>query len=126
MDVPGLEKLKAAAPDAARWHFTTVWSLRFWQDEDGSAIDLEMISDRRSPNLVMRLRFTGVVDLKLENFGGVPTQVMASTSSTSGTRAGTGCSGRSSISRTTSSISTPAPRRSSPWNRCVTEDRCSQ
>ena len=74
MDVPGFEKLKAMSPNASLLHFTTVEGLRVWRDEDGSAIDLEMVSDRRAPNLVMRLRFTGVVSLKLQDFGDFPTQ----------------------------------------------------
>lgn len=76
MEVDGIEKLTSVSPKSSLLDFRTVKSLRFCQEESGAAIELEMISGPPGPELVMRLRFTGVVGLRLEGFGSLETRIM--------------------------------------------------
>lgn len=75
----GLEQLEFAMGDVSFTPFSKVVSLVFFEDCQNSDLDysviLELESDLRNDNYRMKMKFEGVRELKVLNFGNRPTQI---------------------------------------------------
>ena len=79
LKIPGQDKIEAVIGRTGYTAFSKVSALTFWEDselaEPGYSVTLALESDRPGENYRIRMRFSGVKDLTLKDFGGWPTQI---------------------------------------------------
>ena len=73
--IHGLEKLRAVTGNESFQGFSQVNSLTFADDEQGYSLILVLENETPSAKVQLAMRFTHVIDLRLREFGGKPTQI---------------------------------------------------
>jgi hypothetical protein len=77
--IQGQAKLASVVGKAGFTAFSKVCSLTFFEDPEtrrpGYSLLLVLETDRSSQNYRLRLRFTGIKEFRIREFGGCPTQI---------------------------------------------------